>query len=205
MLKNSLLFNPNGRGSHPVTMKIMECSEGIYKIFYSSDFFEIVNEKIFTENYAQFILWLEKEIDSFLVQLNLKKTDIVVLRIHPQQLFYSETLVFLENYKKINSFFYITLSEVEISPPFFKSHLTTSELNAFILGKLAQIRNFGYKIFLDNIGHGRNHIGNAVYYLPVISGVCFYSSKFKRSNTQKIFSLAWREFSREYNKVFVSF
>lgn len=162
------------------------------KWVFPSNFFQ--SEEL-EERYPIFIDWLKLEIAKVLKKLDYAK---VSLNINSNQLFYLETIKMFESLRVYKDLITIEITEDLLKIPFYKSHLTANELDAFLYGKLSHLKKMGYNIILDDVGCGINCLERTNYYLPLINGIKVSLKNFELSS-MALFIEAWASYARQNN------
>ncbi|PZG37917.1 EAL domain-containing protein [Listeria ivanovii] len=158
----------------------------------------LANEEI----YYVFSKWFS---EAFLEVLDKYPSDRFAINIVPQQLFYAETLLWLEELRSESHRITVEITEDIFDVPAHKQHLNANEKDAFILNKIKVIHGLGYHIAMDDVSCGLNSLERVMSYLPYIIEIKFSLIHFKSIDLEDLlyFIKAWANFAQKNNLDFV--
>ncbi|CBW84587.1 Hypothetical protein of unknown function [Listeria ivanovii subsp. ivanovii PAM 55] len=158
----------------------------------------LANEEI----YYVFSKWFS---EAFLEVLDKYPSDRFAINIAPQQLFYAETLLWLEELRSESHRITVEITEDIFDVPAHKQHLNANEKDAFILNKIKVIHGLGYHIAMDDVSCGLNSLERVMSYLPYIIEIKFSLIHFKSIDLEDLlyFIKAWANFAQKNNLDFV--
>ncbi|PZF90047.1 EAL domain-containing protein [Listeria ivanovii] len=158
----------------------------------------LANEEI----YYVFSKWFS---EAFLEVLDKYPSDRFAINIAPQQLFYAETLLWLEELRSESHRITVEITEDIFDVPAHKQHLNANEKDAFILNKIKGIHGLGYHIAMDDVSCGLNSLERVMSYLPYIIEIKFSLIHFKSIDLEDLlyFIKAWANFAQKNNLDFV--
>lgn len=158
----------------------------------------LANEEI----YYVFSKWFS---EAFLEVLDKYSSDRFAINIAPQQLFYAETLLWLEELRSESHRITVEITEDIFDVPAHKQHLNANEKDAFILNKIKVIHGLGYHIAMDDVSCGLNSLERVMSYLPYIIEIKFSLIHFKSIDLEDLlyFIKAWANFAQKNNLGFV--
>ncbi|HAA6546312.1 TPA_asm: EAL domain-containing protein, partial [Listeria monocytogenes] len=142
------------------------------------------------ELYLAFSEWFS---EAFLDVLKKYPNDRFAINIAPQQLFYIETLHWLDKLKSESHRITVEMTEDIFDVPGHKRHLNANDKNAFILNKIKVIHGLGYHIAIDDVSCGLNSLERVMSYLPYIIEIKFSLIHFKNIPLEDLllFIKAW--------------
>lgn len=154
------------------------------------------------ELYYVFSEWFS---EAFLEVLHKYPNDRFAVNIAPQQLFYTETIHWLDRIRSESHRITIEITEDIFDVPANKQHLNANDKNAFILNKIKVIHALGYHIAMDDFSCGLNSLERVMSYLPYITEIKFSLIHFQNIDMEDLlyFIKAWANFSQKNNLDFV--
>lgn len=154
------------------------------------------------ETYYVFSEWF---IEAFLEVLDKYPSNRFAINIAPQQLFYAETLLWLDELRSESHRITVEITEDIFDVPAHKQHLNANDKDAFILNKIKVIYGLGYHIAMDDVSCGLNSLERVMSYLPYIIEIKFSLIHFKSIDLEDLlyFIKAWANFAQKNNLDFV--
>ncbi|EKN0226371.1 EAL domain-containing protein [Listeria monocytogenes] len=154
------------------------------------------------ELYLAFSEWFS---EAFLDVLKKYPNDRFAINIAPQQLFYIETLHWLDKLKSESHRITVEMTEDIFDVPGHKRHLNANDKNTFILNKIKVIHGLGYHIAIDDVSCGLNSLERVMSYLPYIIEIKFSLIHFKNIPLEDLllFIKAWANFAQKNKLDFV--